>query len=232
MFGSRFGHLRFSLRSDSVREFSINSNFRDSLKGLVGFGLLVPIVEAYFDGVSGTATLIPTIPMKFDAQDFLKANVEVIGGIVISFAGESSLKNQTSLIKNIGIVEPLVDQLSCKPYIGKDIPFSESFSTLFKNTTNVVKNLIVAHTLTDILNANVSTVILENITFKANVTISPGGTLEIRSDTYDLFLNGENILHLQEGDWIFLDRDVVTLQVDSGTGGELQGRILYNERYL
>lgn len=232
MFGSRFGHLRFSLGSDSVREFSINSNFRDSLKGLVGFGLLVPIVETYFDGVSGTATLTPTIPMEFNAQDFLNSNVDIIGGVVVTFSGDSSLNGTSSLIKNIGVVEPLTDSLVCKPYVGKDIHFSESFSTLFKNTTNVVKNLVVAHTLTDILNSNVSTVVLENIVFKANVTIPPGGTLEIRSDTYDLFLNGENILHLQEGDWVFLDRDVVTLQVDSGTSGELEGRILYNERYL
>lgn len=232
MFGSRFGHLRFSLRSDSVREFSVNANFRDSLKSLAGFGLLVPIVEAYFDGVSGTATLTPTIPMKFNAQDFLKANVDVIGGVVVAFSGESSLNGTSSFIKNIGIVEPLADSLICKSYVGKDIHFSESFSTVFKNTTNVVKNLVVAQVSTDILNANVSTVVLENIVFKANVTIPPGGTLEIRSDTYDLFLNGENILHLQEGGWIFLDRDVVTLQIDSGTGGELEGRILYNERYL
>lgn len=232
MFGSRFGHLRFSLRSDSVREFSINANFRDSLKSLAGFGLLVPIVEAYFDGVSGTATLTPTIPMQFDAQDFLKASVDVIGGVVVAFSGESSLNGTSSFIKNIGIVEPLTDSLICKPYVGKDIHFSESFSTVFKNTANVVKNLVVAQVSTDILNANISTVVLENIVFKANVTIPPGGTLEIRSDTYDLFLNGENILHLQEGDWIFLDRDVVALQVDSGTGGELEGGILYNERYL
>lgn len=232
MFGSRFGHLRFSLRSDSVREFSVNANFRDSLKSLAGFGLLVPIVEAYFDGVSGTATLTPTIPMQFNAQDFLKANVDVIGGVVVTFSGESSLNGTSSFIKNIGIVEPLADSLICKSYVGKDIHFSESFSTVFKNTTSVVKNLVVAQVSTDILNANVSTVVLENIVFKANVTIPPGGTLEIRSDTYDLFLNGENILHLQEGGWIFLDRDVVTLQIDSGTGGELEGRILYNERYL
>lgn len=232
MFGSRFGHLRFSLRSDSVREFSINANFRDSLKSLAGFGLLVPIVEAYFDGVSGTATLTPTIPMQFDAQDFLKASVDVIGGVVVAFSGESSLNGTSSFIKNIGIVEPLTDSLICKPYVGKDIHFSESFSTVFKNTANVVKNLVVAQVSTDILNANISTVVLENIVFKANVTIPPGGTLEIRSDTYDLFLNGENILHLQKGDWIFLDRDVVALQVDSGTGGELEGGILYNERYL
>lgn len=232
MFGSRLGHLRFSLRSDSVREFSINANFRDSLKSLAGFGLLVPIVEAYFDGVSGTATLTPTIPMQFDAHDFLKADIDIIGGIVVEFSGESSLNNKTSIIENIHIVEPLSDGLICKPYVGKNIHFSESFVTRFRNTTNVVKNLVVAQVSTDILNSNVSTVVLENITFKANVTIPPGETLEIRSDTYDLFLNGENILHLQEGGWIFLDRDVVSLQVDSGTGGELQGRILYNERYL
>ena len=232
MFGSRFGHLRFSLRADSIREFPVNANFRDSLKSLAGFGLLVPIVEAYFDGVSGTATLTPTIPMKFSASDFLKADIDIIGGIVVEFSGESSLKNKTSIIENIHIVEPLSDGLICKPYVGKDIHFSESFVTMFRNTTNVVKNFVVAQVSTDILNSNVSTVVLENITFKANVTIPPGGTLEIRSDTYDLFLNGENILHLQEGGWIFLDRDVVSLQVDSGTGGELQGRILYNERYL
>lgn len=232
MFGSRFGHLRFSLRADSARDFPVTAIFKDSLKSLAGFGLLIPISEAYFDGVSGTATLIPTIPMEFNAQDLLKADVDIIGGVVIEFSGESSLNSKSAFVKDIHVVEPLSDVLNCTPYAGKNIHFSESLSAKLKNKTTAVKNLVVAQVSTDILNSTVSTVILENIIFKANVTIPPDGTLEIRSDTYDLFLNGENILHLQEGDWIFLDRDVVTLQVDSGTGGELEGRILYNERYL
>lgn len=232
MFGSRFGHLRFSLRSDSAREFAITVNFRANLENLTGFGLITPVEFRAFDGLRGTAELFPTIPLAFTAQDELKCEAQLIGGIVISFTGASKLHNKTDVVKDIHPKESFRGTLLFKGYLGKDIHNTERFFEELKNHTNVVKDLVVSHVLTDILNAKISTAILEEITFIADVTIPPGGTLEIHSDTYDLFLNGKNILYLQRGDWIFLDRETVSLEVDSGMGGALDGRILYNERYL
>lgn len=64
------------------------------------------------------------------------------------------------------------------------------------------------------------------------VVIPPGGVLRIDTENYTVTLNGENVLHLQEGDWPKLSRGLQHLLVASGTGGTLEGSLTYQEAYL
>ena len=64
------------------------------------------------------------------------------------------------------------------------------------------------------------------------IAIPPGGEIRIDSDTFRVLLDGENILYAQEGDWINVAREVLYLDIESATGGALEGSITYQERYL
>ena len=64
------------------------------------------------------------------------------------------------------------------------------------------------------------------------LTIPPGGELRIDSEIFIVLLNGENALHTQSGDWINISRDLLRLIVESASGGQLQGQLIYTERYL
>lgn len=232
MFGGKFGKIRFGLRSESETSIIVFANFVESLKNLSGFGSLIAIEENYFDGLNGATKLTPTFPIVFNATDGLKAIIELIGGVVVSFVSESSLLNKSNVSKDIQISENFENELKAKVYIGKDMITKQSFSDDLNGKIEVVKDFIIKNVFTDILSADVSTVILENDIFVAEVTIPAGSVLEIHSDTFDMFLDGVNVLDKQIGDWIFLDRETTKIVIDTGTGGELTGRILYNERYL
>ena len=65
-----------------------------------------------------------------------------------------------------------------------------------------------------------------------NTTIPPGGELRLNSDAFTALLNGANVLHQHEGDWIFFDRNVRELILHSGTGAPLRGDVLYNWRFV
>lgn len=232
MFGARFGLLRFGLHSQQESELSIKVNFTDTLQCLAGFGATIYVEENLFDGLQGSVKLTPTIPIKFSSNDELKNTTVITAGIIVKFDSEDNLKSKCNVIKDLILDEEFSNDLSCNVYVSKDIHESESLKDSLKSSASVYKNLITKEVFTDILNSYISSVVLENDIIQINVTIPPGGLLEIRSDTYDVFLNGENILELQKGDWIFLDRDTVSINLDSGSGGQISGRILYNERFL
>lgn len=84
----------------------------------------------------------------------------------------------------------------------------------------------------EVLGGHMSTSVLTQQIFIANVTIPPGGRLVIDSNLFTMLLNNENAIHLQKGDWITLDRKTVYLDVSSSTGGKLKGSIIYQGRYL
>lgn len=73
---------------------------------------------------------------------------------------------------------------------------------------------------------------LEGAAISVRCTIPPGGKLVVDTGRYTVTLDGENILHLQEGDWPMLSRELLSLSVASGTGGPLEGYVAYQEAYL
>ena len=64
------------------------------------------------------------------------------------------------------------------------------------------------------------------------LTIPPGGDLRIDSGTFTVTLDGRNVLHTQSGDWIEVSRELLRLLIESASGGQLEGRLVYTERFL
>ena len=73
---------------------------------------------------------------------------------------------------------------------------------------------------------------VEDFVLTVDITIPAGGELRIDSENYTVTLNGENVLYAQSGYWPILSRELAQMTVDSGTGGEMTGEIVYAERWL
>lgn len=66
-----------------------------------------------------------------------------------------------------------------------------------------------------------------------DVTIPPGSTLIIDSENYNVLLDGENVIDKHSGDWLDeLTRNTFDITLGSGVVGDLEGSLLYTERYL
>ena len=52
------------------------------------------------------------------------------------------------------------------------------------------------------------------------------------SDVFTVLLNNQNALHTQSGDWINVSRELLRLIIESASGGQLRGQLIYTERYL
>ena len=122
------------------------------------------------------------------------------------------LAAKTRASKNIPAPLDLVDRLTAAAAGSKDVPAS----------------LGVSEVLTSMLEATSQTT--ERTTLQ--LTIPPGGELRIDSELFSVLLDGENALHLQSGDWIDVSRELLRLIVESASGGQLRGQLIYTERYL
>lgn len=96
---------------------------------------------------------------------------------------------------------------------------TEALSSAVKMSANIVARFTAAERLA-------AEVVL------MQVTIPPGGELRLDSDVFLAMLDGENVLYAQSGDWINVSRELLRLIVESATGGDLEGQIIYTERYL
>lgn len=238
MFNSRFSLTPFSLRTEEEFDLEISVSFSDSLKNVSGFGVSIIVSQNMYDSLMNYTKSIASIIAEFSSSDSLKGTFDGFVGIVLDFNELSNLSSKSSIIKNIEHNQKIEESLESKCYMSKDmfigqgnagvIFFDEKFLYSIAISKDLVYNLIV----TDLLSCDVTSVILENEKITINATIPANGRLEIDSDDFTVLLNGENALHLHSGEWLFLDREIESILIDSGTGGELTGSVIYNERYL
>ena len=238
MFNSRFSLTPFSLRAEEEFDLEISVSFSDSLKNVSGFGVSIVVSEKMYESLMNRTKAISSVIAEFSSIDSLNGSFDLFAGILLEFNEVSSLSSKSRFIKNIEHAQKIDDKLESRCYASKDmfigqgnagvIFFDEKFLYSIAISKDLVYNLIV----TDLLSCDVTSVILENEKITINATIPANGRLEIDSDDFTVLLNGENALHLHSGEWLFLDREIESILIDSGTGGELTGSVIYNERYL
>ena len=95
---------------------------------------------------------------------------------------------------------------------------------------NIHNNRIAAHAT--FLNAFSDILSTETIAFTVDITMPPGSRLIIDTENYTVSLNNENIIHRFYGDWPQLSRELLELNIDSGTGTGLKGSLAYVERWI
>lgn len=83
-----------------------------------------------------------------------------------------------------------------------------------------------------IINCEFTGNFMEYVVCNINTTLYPNDELRIDSDLFNVMINGQNAIHLQQGDWIYLDKNSKDILIETGTGGLLNGQIIYKERFL
>ena len=75
---------------------------------------------------------------------------------------------------------------------------------------------------------------MEEITCVLKLTLMPGQRLIVDASNYNVLLDGENMIHTQEGEWLDeISRETTSITVTAAAGqAGLSANILYTERFL
>lgn len=152
--------------------------------------------------------------------------------ISATFRAAVGLGLALSACKDLGGRLDAVEFLFMLTALGKREGRKLSLSTALGGAAAAVKDYSKAVTAASGLYLLAASGYLDRTSITIRCDIPPGGTLVIDTERYTVTLNGENILHLQEGDWPRISRDTLSLAVSSATGGALEGRAVYQEAYL
>lgn len=231
MFNGQFDHTRFSL-SKVLPNIAIQVTFTESLDNLSGFGEDIP---AHFDGhvsLEGSSLASPGFMADLEATTTLLSSIKVTNCIRVDHEFIDVIEGNAYLSELIGTHFKQEITLLADTYLSSDIYPSLTASCTWDQLSSLFKNLSVQDTLTSNLICDIDASVLETESLVIQVSIPPGGEIRIDSDFFTATLNGQNILHLHQGDWINIDRNLVDIKINTGTGGNLSGRLVYKERYL
>lgn len=229
---NKYSLTRFGLGSEgSVYELEMDCQV--SFGGSFGVGANAVLQDASmqvaFDNKAQGSVGLPLL-MDLSAE----LDSQALGGtaIVLLFKGSAELSARAKVGANIPVELDLSTELTGDFVMGADIPLSLTLSDALNSRTQLGADIALSGDLTAILSNSAAVIdITEEMTTIA-VSLAPGDELRIDSENFTVTLNGVNILHLQEGDWIRLGRGLLAIGVDSGTAGALSGSLVCEERWL
>lgn len=231
MFGGRFTLSRFTLPQIAEKNIRIVDYFFENIRSVVSVGQNVNIQENYRSNIQNTVTATRGINFIEHYQDNINSIILMRINFFIIENYTESIKNEIYLSSNIAVSEQYKDELEIKVFLGKNIQFDEFYSENIRNAVFLGKDTPITEAYREAIFARISSAILTKDIAIVNVSIPPGGELRIDSGLYTALLDGENILHTYNGDWIWLDRNLVDLTIDASSA-TMDGVIIYVERFL
>lgn len=225
----RFSLSRFSLGAEeSVIKLEVS--FSDEMKSVSGVAVQVPASAFIVDAIHGGAKGAIAVHSAFSSEADMQAKVGMKVNIMMPFYFEESARGVTSGSRNKSISCLFVDAIDSASGALKVMHFGSKMDDRVRAAAFASKNIMHSMFASEVATTSVRKQSAERTT--VTITIPPGGELRIDSETYRVMLDGENALHAQEGDWIKLSREVLYLDIETASGGPLEGSITYKERYL
>ena len=225
----RFSLSRFSLGVEG-NTITFECVFSEELKSVSG--VAVPKFASAFmvDVCQGSVKGTIAIPSAFSSEEDMQAKVGMKANIMMPFYFEESARGVTSGSRNKSISCLFVDAIDSASGALKVMHFGSKMDDRVRAAAFASKNIMHSMFASEVATTSVRKQSAERTT--VTITIPPGGELRIDSETYRVMLDGENALHAQEGDWIKLSREALYLDIETASGGPLDGSITYKERYL
>lgn len=231
MINGQYSILRYS--SNSGTEIEINATFFEELKGVSGSAVFVDISGSFDESTVCIARVTASIITKAEISNIFGKNVNMSADVIVSDIFLSNLYGKIDASQNFYIETLFPEYLLSHSYLSSNIPAHFTSLDDVSGKCYASKNITdISFFGTEIILATVSGGTVEDLILSINVSIPPGGELRIDSDNYTVLLDGENVLYSQSGYWPILSRELSTMTIDSGTGGEISGEIVFSERWL
>lgn len=228
---ARYSLIRYSLGEES-RVIEAGEDFASALGGLAGGAVPIDAGEFFSETVLGAARGTISVPADFAADAELLGSARLSADVAAGTSFAAALDGTAYAQKDMPAGMELLEVLGGSVCAGKNVPapveLMERLEGSAAGSKDILGGMAAWETLTTMAEATSQTT--ERASFQ--LVIPPGGELRIDSELFTVLLNGENALHTQSGDWISISRELLRIIVESASGGELEGQLIYQERYL
>lgn len=232
MFSDRqYSLLRYSVNA-GAREAPIAESFLEEVKAVIGSAVPVAVSERFAEAVQGSAQGTVSLVFAFAAASGLLTEVRLSANEAVSAKVAEALQTAVSGSKDAYAALTAREDLEATVWGSKDLLTALTVKDILTAEAAGSKDILLSQMLTEALGTVLAATTQTTETASFQLTIPPGGELRIDSDVFTVLLNGQNALHTQSGDWITVSRELLRLLIESASGGQLEGQLIYTERFL
>lgn len=227
----RYSLARYSVNQET-KTVEVSERFSETMGAEAGAAIPVDFRGRFADALRGSARGTVSVVSSFSAISGLfsavRMSADVITRATISETFQATAYGQKNTPAALAVAEKLAAQVRASKNIPVSVALADRLTAAAAGSKDIRASFKVSEVMTSMLEAISQTT--ERTTI--DLTIPPGGELRIDSELFTVLLDGENALYTQSGDWINVSRELLRLIIESASGGQLRGQLIYTERYL
>lgn len=227
----QYSLLRYSV-NPAAKEAPISVSFLEGMNAVAGAAVQVALAERFTEAVHGSARGTVSLVSAFAASSGLLADVTLSANEAVAADLAETLQASVTGSKDACVTLAALDGLEADVWGSKNLPARLELADVLETAAAGSKNILLEQLLSAALAAVTAATTQTTETASFQLTIPPGGELRIDSGTFTVTLDGRNVLHTQSGDWIEVSRELLRLLIESASGGQLEGQLVYTERFL
>lgn len=221
----------FNISGSQNEEVDISIYCYEKYETTINFSKNTLLTVTCNERLSNNVKLTLSIPENMD----LEANLGVIPKLEFFINLESNFKE--SILSKVKLAEDInfeIDinndfKISCNICLDSKFDFNIFENLDIKDLTFGKNILIKDYVNSEELLTNLKSSVLNNWITKVNAS---GKIIEIDSDKYTVYIDEENALDKFSGDWIYLSREVESIEISSSDNKKITGKIIFRERFL
>ena len=228
----RYNLVAYNIPRHMVRVIPIVRIASASILSAVGGRVYIPMIRSIHARILGHSELRVLIPFGRTPIANMQQRIEMWVGWRIERNSQNHVFAVIFAAKDMNILRLAKAGMHGRAHLGKNMLTTADAEGRFSADVHIGKVIFVQRSFYWNIGAHVLMGLKLYVVAEVDVTIPPGGEIRINSDAFTAMMGQQNILHLYRGGWIFLNRNTAQLVFETGSGGELAGEILYNERYI
>ena len=232
MYNGKYGKIRYGLKDGVTKIVKVQGNLCENICNISGHGETILVTGYCHERITTSIKAHNVLLLEDTGSEDVSGNANMGTCYSRKAQGREARECECNAKKIIYLVNDLHEEINSDCYASKNIWLNLKASDSIEGHLFIGKIIPLGILMAEQVNADISANVLEKEIARIDVTIPPGGELRIDSSVFNATLNGENILHLYNGDWIMISRDTTTLTVQTASGGKVVGQLLYTERYL
>ncbi|MCL2313344.1 MAG: hypothetical protein FWC41_12875 [Firmicutes bacterium] len=229
---NRFNLTRYSMPETPIIERNFSRTINMNFMAVAGGRLYLDFSRNMNTNFTGRTDMHAVIIFKrnlnisFNSQVEMNMYMNALRNINNKFFGNAYAGKKINFSRNIE------SELKSNIHVGKIIPLMRNSQTRFEACAHAGKYINFDKNIQSIFTSFVAMGLSRHAVAIINVDLNPGEEIRIDSDIFTAMKGDKNILHLYNGDWVYINRNTVILQTEAGSGGDLDIELVYVTRYL
>lgn len=221
----------FNISGSQNEEVDISIYCYEKYETTINFSKNTLLTVTCNEKLSNNIRLTLSIPENMD----LEADLGVIPKLEFFINLESDFKEEVlskvKLVEDISFEIDVNNDFKVSCNVGLDSTFDFNiFENLYIRDTSFGKDILIKENInSEELLTNLKSTVLNNWITEIN---GSGKRIEIDSDKYTVYIDEENALDKFQGDWIYLSREIESIEISSSNNKKITGKIIFRERFL